>query len=144
MKALTLWQPWATLVVHGYKTIETRSWSTNYRGPIAIHAAQRWDQELKELCLSEPFRSCLKEINPYRPFNLRLGGIIGTVGLYHILDTGWVFGDKEKIFVDHTKYDEVFGDYSEGRFAWLLTNPIQFEKMIPERGYQRLWNWSER
>ena len=38
MKALTLWQPWASLVGPA-KTIETRGWYTNYRGPIAIHAA---------------------------------------------------------------------------------------------------------
>lgn len=41
MKALTLWQPWATLVALGVKTIETRSWSTSYRGPLAIHAAKK-------------------------------------------------------------------------------------------------------
>lgn len=39
MKALTLWQPWASLVALGVKTVETRSWSTPYRGPLAIHAA---------------------------------------------------------------------------------------------------------
>lgn len=38
---LSLWQPWATLVALGVKTIETRSWSTHYRGPLAIHAAAR-------------------------------------------------------------------------------------------------------
>ncbi len=41
MKALTLWQPWASLIALGVKTIETRSWSTDYRGPLAIHAAKR-------------------------------------------------------------------------------------------------------
>jgi hypothetical protein len=40
MKALTLTQPWATLVAIGAKTIETRSWPTSYRGPLAIHAAK--------------------------------------------------------------------------------------------------------
>lgn len=39
MKALTLHQPWATLVAEGVKTIETRSWPTKHRGPVAIHAA---------------------------------------------------------------------------------------------------------
>lgn len=45
MKALTLHQPWATLVAEGSKTIETRSWSTKYRGPLAIHAGKstEWD-----------------------------------------------------------------------------------------------------
>ncbi len=41
MKAITLWQPWASLVAIGAKTIETRSWATSYRGPLAIHAAAR-------------------------------------------------------------------------------------------------------
>jgi hypothetical protein len=41
VKALTLWQPWASLVAIGAKAIETRSWATKYRGPLAIHAAKR-------------------------------------------------------------------------------------------------------
>ena len=41
MKVLTLHQPWASLVALGVKTIETRSWSTQYRGPLAIHAAAK-------------------------------------------------------------------------------------------------------
>ena len=40
MKALTLTQPWATLIAVGAKRIETRSWGTSYRGRIAIHAAK--------------------------------------------------------------------------------------------------------
>ena len=38
MKALTIQQPWASVITMGVKTIETRSWSTKYRGPLAIHA----------------------------------------------------------------------------------------------------------
>lgn len=41
MKALTLHQPWATLVAVGAKQVETRGWATRYRGPIAIHAGHR-------------------------------------------------------------------------------------------------------
>ena len=41
IKTITLWQPWASLVVHGYKRWETRSWRTPYRGWLAIHAAKR-------------------------------------------------------------------------------------------------------
>lgn len=41
MRAISLWQPWASLVVLGAKKIETRHWSTNYRGPLLIHAAKR-------------------------------------------------------------------------------------------------------
>ena len=41
MKALTLWQPWASLVALGWKSVETRCWSTKYRGPLAIHSAAK-------------------------------------------------------------------------------------------------------
>lgn len=41
MKAITIWQPWASLIAIGEKVYETRGWPTQYRGPIAIHAAMR-------------------------------------------------------------------------------------------------------
>ncbi len=41
MKAITIWQPWASLLACGAKQYETRSWATSYRGPIAIHAAKK-------------------------------------------------------------------------------------------------------
>ena len=41
MKALSLRQPWASLIANGRKTIETRTWRTHYRGPLAIHASAR-------------------------------------------------------------------------------------------------------
>jgi hypothetical protein len=44
VKVLSLWQPWASLIALGVKTIETRSWATKYRGPLGIHAAKhRWE-----------------------------------------------------------------------------------------------------
>lgn len=138
MKAITLWQPWATLVAHGYKRIETRSWKTNYRGPLAIHAAKKWNRELRELCLTEPFRSCLKEIYPDKRHPLPRGGVIATVGLYEIVEASWVFPGR---CARHGgEHEESFGDYSPGRYAWLLTEPSRFE-MIPYRGRQGLWNW---
>ncbi len=52
MKALTLTQPWASLVAVGAKRIETRSWETNYRGTIAIHAAKGWKPIDREFAVS--------------------------------------------------------------------------------------------
>src|SRR5690348_441422 len=59
MKAITLTQPWATLVAVGEKRIETRSWSTSYRGLLAIHAAKGWPLVAAALCADEPFRTAL-------------------------------------------------------------------------------------
>lgn len=55
MKALTLHQPWATLVALGVKSIETRSWTTSHRGPIAIHAARTMPREAR-MAAYDPIR----------------------------------------------------------------------------------------
>lgn len=49
MKALSIRQPWAWLIVNGYKDIENRNWRTHYRGPILIHASQAVDAEMMRL-----------------------------------------------------------------------------------------------
>lgn len=45
MKALTIKQPWATLIAEGYKEYEFRTWKTSYRGDILIHAGKGIDHE---------------------------------------------------------------------------------------------------
>ena len=80
MKYISLWQPWATLMVVGAKHNETRSWKTNYRGTLGIHAAKYFPGSNRELCLEEPFRTAL-EVAGYRAMDLPLGALIGTVEL---------------------------------------------------------------
>ena len=53
MKALTLTQPWASLVALGHKQIETRSWATRYRGPLAIHAAKGFPARARQFAEEE-------------------------------------------------------------------------------------------
>lgn len=59
MRGLTLWQPWATMIALLEKRLETRSWESSYRGPIAVHAAARWSREQVETCRSAPFLQLL-------------------------------------------------------------------------------------
>ena len=49
VKALSIRQPWAWLVVHGYKDVENRSWSTGFRGRVLIHAGGILDPEFDEI-----------------------------------------------------------------------------------------------
>ncbi|HHY88739.1 MAG TPA: ASCH domain-containing protein, partial [Chloroflexi bacterium] len=49
MKALSVRQPWAWLIAQGYKTVENRTWATNYRGPLLIHAGKKPDLTRSEL-----------------------------------------------------------------------------------------------
>jgi hypothetical protein len=77
VKALTLTQPWATLIAVGAKRIETRSWATDYHGQIAIHAAKGLGpvggkRGLYEQCLEQPFRDVIAEafrISPVEAFD---------------------------------------------------------------------------
>jgi hypothetical protein len=49
MKAITLWQPWATLLAVGCKHMETRSWPTKYRGEILIHASKKPYSQVRKI-----------------------------------------------------------------------------------------------
>jgi activating signal cointegrator 1 len=65
MKVLSLWQPWASLVAHGLKKIETRGWdATPYRGPLAIHATLAWNSDCRDLAGTDrcwqPLRETLR------------------------------------------------------------------------------------
>ena len=51
MRALSLWQPWASLIADERKKIETRHWPMHYRGPLAIHGTKgNFDKEFAEEC----------------------------------------------------------------------------------------------
>ena len=58
MPCISLHQPWASLIGNG-KLFETRSWPTNHRGLLAIHAAKRFTPEARALLETEPFRTSL-------------------------------------------------------------------------------------
>ncbi|WP_331281011.1 ASCH domain-containing protein [Brevibacillus thermoruber] len=72
MKAITIHQPWATLIALGEKRFETRSWATKYRGPLAIHAGKKVD---RDACEAEPIRSVLAK-HGYTADNLPTGVIL--------------------------------------------------------------------
>ena len=80
MKAITLWQPWASLLACGAKEYETRSWATSYRGPIAIHAAAKKPSTIWEAieCIVDEVRAALGIIDPD---DLPRGCIIATAEL---------------------------------------------------------------
>lgn len=152
MKAISLWQPWASLVVCGAKKIETRSWPTKVRGTVAIHAAKRpfntssyLDREL------HPFANALGLPDIYSFNKLPLGCILGTVEIievYPIVSQTNIDGRPlEAAFYDDdvrvsvTGNELLFGGYTPGRYAWILDNPVMFDKPIPAIGRQGFWNW---
>lgn len=153
MKALTLWQPWATLVALQQKKIETRSWGTTYRGTLAIHAAQNFPQEAKDLVFTEPFYSALQlplADNKSEMVALPRSAIVAVCDIADVRDIV-AFENTAKLrklnfaifcneYLDLPNEPELsFGDYTPGRYAWLLTNIRALKRPIPCRGYQQLW-----
>lgn len=78
LKALSIWQPWAWLIVNGYKDIENRSTLKNFRGKVLIHASMKFDKSAMHFIFYNQIESRLAIENdmPYRK-NLDYGGIIG-------------------------------------------------------------------
>lgn len=130
MKALSLTQPWAELVVRGLKEYETRSWSTTHRGPLAIHASKgfpRWAQRL--LDEGEPIGDALN----MPPGELPRGAIVGTVVLIGCYSTTGLQAARSI-----TPQEINFGDWGPGRYAWHFENPVQC-KPASVKGALGLW-----
>lgn len=131
MRILTLWQPWASLVAMGgrVKPHETRSWVTNYRGPIAIHAAKAGTGCLPTDCdWADGHLSAAGLPALSRP--LPLGAIVA-VG--EIIDCVRMPDARPA-----HELDRVFGDWTAGRFAWRLANVRPLATPYPYQGGQGL------
>lgn len=158
MKVISLLQPWASLVVLGHKKIETRSWNTKHRGELLIHASKKFDERLKSICCMKPFRQILIEEgllnvdNCPVKFSLPTGAIIGKVkleqtfrseGLHEIISTNAEHWDVRSIKEFDSKYEQelALGDYSPGRYGWLLSDPVPFKEPIPAKGKLSIWDF---
>lgn len=127
-KCISLWQPWATLLVRGFKKNETRSWPLNHRGRTLIHAAKRWTREQARLCASWPFNEYL-DIRETLP----LGCLVGVVDFARV-------DPVHECGVAFHSHEWHFGDYSPGRWVWQTSDRIEFTFPIPHRGAQGVVN----
>ena len=144
MKALTVLQPWASLIAIGAKRIETRSWYTNYRGPLAIHAGKKMTHEQVLLAILDSTGRQRQFQNRWDSF-YTLGCVIATATMLDCLPMEsyrclpGVFDDYPEL---DTPEERACGDFSPGRWAWVLTDVKPLEKPIPAKGAQGLWNWN--
>jgi len=137
VKAITLTQPWATLVAIGAKRIETRSWWHQYRGRLAIHAAKAMPDWAMDICAEEPFRSVLLAAGIAGVCVLPRGAVIATCRLADCLPTDAVSPFRL------TEQELAFGDYAAGRWAWILEDVKILPDRIPAKGMLGLWEWNE-
>ncbi len=136
MKAITLWQPWATLMIMGAKTIETRSWATSHRGDLIIHASKRWTDEEEYYFYREPFHSVLRSCGITEPKDLPFGAALGTVYVQAMIRT-------EQLIKTISEKERAFGNYEPGRWGWVtaIERLDRSDAPVPIKGAQGLWNY---
>jgi len=132
MKAVCLWQPWASAVALGHKVIETRGWPTTHRGPIAIHAAKRWQGDQRE---DAAYFARRFEID--WPCPTPLGVIVCVAQLVEcrVMDEAWVRAQ--------TPLERELGGWVAGRYGWILEDVRPLKTPVKVRGYQQLWDLGE-
>lgn len=148
VRVLSLLEPWALLWCAGAarnaKAIETRGWSTNYRGIIAVHASKGFDRDARNLCMIEPFKSVLRDLG-FASFDaLPFGAVVGWVTLTDCVQMvgaefcGHPKDDGEmclKCDQRLTENERAFGNYRDGRVAWIADGPRQvLAQPIPMKG----------
>lgn len=100
MKAISIRQPWAWLIVNGHKDIENRSWRTKYRGQVLVHASQgvKWSDYDAAYALACRFGIKL----PHRS-EFETGGIVGVTTIIDCVEQSespWFFGEKGFVLAD--------------------------------------------
>ena len=135
MKAITIYQPFATLIAIGAKTFETRRWRTLHRGKIAIHAAKKMPPRMWNLFWQDPFYKHLKDAGVRDPTRLPRGAVVCVAELTDCIDTS--------LAKDIPADERSFGNWTPGRYAWKLENIQRLPTPIDARGQQGLWDWEE-
>lgn len=148
MKAISLWQPWASAIALGVKKIETRSWKTRELGEIAICSAQKRTPELAEI-----FKELLEAHAAARrafedlvgldnlgafgrvPFDsLPFGKVVAVADLNMVGDVE--FFDLDKV----SEQEKAFGDYSAARCLWFFKSVKRLATPVPVIGRQQMFN----
>lgn len=124
MKVLTIKQPWATLIINGYKRFEFRSWYTKYRGELLIHAGKSVDKE------------AMKRLEKYLDCNIPIGKIIGKVNITDCIKLDEEL--KKKLLLENA---DIYKNSEIGSFAFEIENVVKFENEIEVNGKLGFWNY---
>ena len=136
MKGLTICEPWASAILFGHKRAENRKWSTNYRGPLAIHAGK----SRKWLDAEDPdewpnlYGTDFPDVKA-----MQFGAIIGTCELVACVElAAWRLGTP-RFANDPTIRAAMESHFAEGPFVWVLKD-VQFCAPLPYSGAMGLWD----
>ena len=118
MKALSLKQPWAELILQGKKTIELRKWSTKFRGEFYIHASKNYDK---------------KQLERFGLKDLITGAIIGKAELIEVKE----YSNEDEFLKDSGKH--LATEFKFGKYGFILKN-VKRIKSIPCKGQLNFFN----
>lgn len=129
LKALTISQPYATLIAEGFKWVENRTWSTPYRGWLAIHAG----------CGTQYLSRREQE-----QFNYPTRKVIAfarLVAVAHLPSVHGALCPQEMLDAGISADDLVKHKYAEGPYCWILKDVVKLDEPEPIAGKQGLWNF---
>lgn len=142
MKAITLYQPWASAIAIGLKTHETRSWGTKHRGFLAIHASKSVPKQVRDdPSYDDLYQEVMDAIDGDEPM-LPTSCIVTVCWLSDCVPTEAVTCKTSPYPFKLSKREIDFGDYSPGRFAWRLFRPTKGMTFTPVKcaGARGLWD----
>lgn len=153
MLALTVYQPWAWLIAHGYKAIETRSWAPSERHlprgtRIAIHAGAASNERRKRAELWPQFQCRIwyryggavstSTLN-LGPDDFPFGAVVATATFDGAWETTGPTGHRAGWVEELSDVERSFGNFDLGRFGWRLRDVRLLPIPVSCRGRQRLW-----
>lgn len=128
MRALSILQPWAWLIVNGPKDVENRGWPTRYRGRFLVHAGKRWGREQRE----DLARVRAQFPHLILPDTFDCGGIVGAATIVDCvdhMDSPWFAGDWGFVLADGTPCSFVPW---RGQLGWFDIPPSALAQPFPE------------
>jgi hypothetical protein len=126
----SLYQTWASAMTLLLKRVETRPRVSHYRGLLGIHAAATWNRELKEIYSGKRSDAVREHFHSAPP----LGAIVGLC-----VQTG--YARTEDVRGKIAPLEASWGDYGDGRFAWLTDGMIPLKNPLPFKGNRGTFYW---
>lgn len=138
MKVISIWQPFAQLIVTGCKVFETRTWPAPQSvigQRIGIAATARVVPGQRAHWDDETFRLFYPGTGLPEPHELPMGALVGTA----VLDSVELM--TPELMEDVSREEQAYGWWDEGNYAWRMVDPVALEIPIPIRGRQGLYDW---
>eukprot|EP00029_Vermamoeba_vermiformis_P014806 TRINITY_DN9921_c0_g1_i1.p1 TRINITY_DN9921_c0_g1~~TRINITY_DN9921_c0_g1_i1.p1 ORF type:complete len:219 (+),score=45.13 TRINITY_DN9921_c0_g1_i1:24-680(+) len=142
---LSMWQPWASLVVHGIKKVEGRSWPTDYRGRLWIHSASKQlEPEVLEH-VEEQYKRISRDTAVFPP-HYPTSVLLGCVDLIDCINQAQFHAIKSTKTAEEllTPENDWLNDENESEWLYVCTNPRVLPMPLAVSGEHKLWKLTKK